>query len=61
MLDESIESNSSKWQGLDCIVASDINSDMMGYSDTETKIPVVNASGLTAEEIKSMIDRAINK
>lgn len=60
-LSESIESNASKLQGLDVIVTADYNSDMLGISDTETKVPVINASGLTAEEVKNRIDQEISK
>lgn len=56
MLSEGMENNVSKIQNLDAIVVSDINSDMMGYSDTSTKVPVINASGITPEEVKKLID-----
>lgn len=61
MLDESIQNNVSQITSLDAIVAADYNTDMMGYSDTKTRIPVINASGMSAEEVKSMVDNAINK
>jgi galactitol-specific phosphotransferase system IIB component len=60
-LSESLENNTSMYNGLDVIVAADYNTDMMGFSDTETKVPVVNASGLTPQEIKSLIDQKVNK
>lgn len=56
-LSGSIEQNLSKLDNLDCIVTSGLNTDMMGHSVTETKTPVVNADGLTPEEVKSMIER----
>jgi len=34
---------------------------MLGYADTSTKVPVINASGLTPQEIKNMIDQRGNK
>lgn len=61
ILSESIESNSSKLNGVDAIVTADYNTDMLGYSNTETKAPVINASGLTPQEIKNRIDKEINK
>lgn len=61
ILSESIENNSSKLNGIDAIVTADYNTDMLGFSNTETKAPVINASGLTPEEIKSRIDKEINK
>jgi galactitol-specific phosphotransferase system IIB component len=56
MLSEGMENNVSKFQNLDAIVVSDMNSDMMGNSDTSTKVPVINASGITQEEVKKLID-----
>lgn len=56
-LSGSIDQNLSKLDNLDCIVTSGLNTDMMGQSATETKTPVVNADGLTPEEVKSMIER----
>ena len=32
---------------------------MLGISDTETKAPVVNAKGLTPEEVKSQIEQRL--
>lgn len=61
VMSESIDSNVSKLNSLDAIVTTDQNTDMLGYSDTETKIPVINASGLTPQEIKSRLDRETSK
>ncbi|MCD2345673.1 YkuS family protein [Clostridium guangxiense] len=52
-----IEGNVCKCKNLDAIITSDRNTDMMGISDTSTKIPVINASGLTQEEVKNMIQQ----
>jgi galactitol-specific phosphotransferase system IIB component len=60
-LNESIENNTSKYDGLDAIITADYNTDMMGYSNTQTKVPVINASGLTPQEIKNMIDQKTTK
>ncbi|MDF2881595.1 MAG: hypothetical protein K0R54_2152 [Clostridiaceae bacterium] len=56
-LGETFENNASKYGNLDAIVTADYNTDMMGFSDTSTKIPVINASGLTPEEVKNRIDQ----
>jgi galactitol-specific phosphotransferase system IIB component len=61
VMSESIDSNVSKLNSFDAIVTTDQNTDMLGYSDTETKIPVINASGLTPMEIKSRLDRETSK
>lgn len=58
-LGENIQNSASQWDDLDAIVVADYNNDMMGYSDTSTKLPIINASGLTAEDVKRQIDRQI--
>lgn len=57
VLSESIDNNIPKLRGLDAIVTAGYNTDMLGISDTETKAPVVNAKGLTPEEVKSRIEQ----
>lgn len=59
-LGENIQNSSSQWGNLDAIIVADYNNDMMGYSDTSAKIPIINASGLTAEEVKWQLDRQAN-
>lgn len=61
VMSESIDRNVSKLNSFDAIVTTDQNTDMLGYSDTETKIPVINASGLTPMEIKSRLDSETSK
>ena len=61
ILGENMQSNVVKYDNLDAIVAADYNSDMMGFSDTLTKVPVINASGLSAEDVKKAIDEKITK
>lgn len=61
ILDENLQNNVANADNLDVIVAADYNTDMMGFSDTATKVPVVNASGLTPEEVKNMIDQKTTK
>ncbi len=56
-LNGDIDNNGSKYENLDAIVTTDYNTDMMGFSDTSTKVPVINASGLTQEEIKTIIQQ----
>ncbi|PJI06826.1 MULTISPECIES: YkuS family protein [Clostridium] len=56
-----LQNNACKCKNLDAIVTSDINTDMMGISDVSTEIPVINASGLTAEEVKDMIEQKFNR
>lgn len=56
ILSESIDVNINKLIELDAIVTSGMDTDMLGISDTQTKSPVINANGLTPQEIKSRID-----
>lgn len=61
ILGEDLKSNISKCENLDAIVTADYNTDMMGFSDTYTKVPIINASGMTQEEVKKMIDQKVTK
>jgi hypothetical protein len=61
LISEDLASNAAKFNGFDAIVTADYNTNFMGFSDTATEIPVINASGLTAEEIKNMINQQTNK
>ena len=61
ILGENLQSNVEKCNNLDVIITADYNTDMMGFSDTSTKVPIINASGLTQEEIKNMIEQKTTK
>lgn len=58
-LSESIDANIPKLKDLDAIVTSGLNTDMLGISDTETKAPVINARGLSPEEVKNRLDQQL--
>ena len=58
-LSGSIDENIKKLSGLDAIVTAGYNTDMMGISDTETKAPVINARGLTPEEVKNRLEQEL--
>ncbi|MBU5257205.1 MULTISPECIES: YkuS family protein [Tissierella] len=60
ILSESIDNNIPKLSGLDAIVTAGYNTDMLGISDTETKAPVVNARGLTPEEVKDRLEQQLH-
>jgi hypothetical protein len=53
--------NSAVFHGLDAIVTTDYNTDMMGFSDAATRIPVINASGLSAEDVKNLVNQRVGK
>jgi 4-hydroxy-3-methylbut-2-enyl diphosphate reductase IspH len=60
-LGENLENNAQNLDNLDAIIVSDQNSDMMGFSDTTSRVPVINASGLTPEEVRDLVDRKTTK
>ena len=57
VLSESIDNNIQLLSGLDAIVTAGYNTDMLGISDTETEAPVINAKGLSPEEVKQSLER----
>lgn len=57
ILSGSIDDNMNKLNSYDCIVTSGLNSNALGIQDTSTKAPVINASGLTPEEVAQTINR----
>lgn len=45
-------------QGLDAIVISGADQNIMGISDTQTKAPVINAHGMRPDEVAQRIQNA---
>jgi Uncharacterised protein family (UPF0180). len=50
------QQNSEKLQGYDAIVVTGLNSNLLGMEDTVTKSAVINADGLTPEEIANELE-----
>lgn len=48
-------------QQIDCCVITGQDNNMMGMMDITTGAPVINAEGLTADEVFQQINRAVNK
>ncbi|ERI05564.1 YkuS family protein [Aneurinibacillus aneurinilyticus] len=46
-------------QNCDCCVISGQDQNMMGIADVVTKAPVINADGMTAEEVLEAVNRNI--
>lgn len=46
-------------QGCDCCVITGLDSNVMGMSDTTTKASVIEANGLTADEICQQVEKRI--
>lgn len=59
-LGENVQNDAQSGQ-FDAIVLADYNTDVFGYCDTCTEVPVINASGLTEEEVKKQLDRNWSK
>ncbi|MDA7026273.1 YkuS family protein [Bacillus sp. CLL-7-23] len=47
-------------KGCDCCVVTGLDSNMLGISDTTTGAPVIEASGLSADEICQRVDQKIH-
>lgn len=45
--------------GYDAVVVTGMNSDFLGMSDTETKAVVINASGMTPDDVANELERRI--
>lgn len=54
---EVVEMEPGRSQRVDSIVVAGMSKDLMGISDTETRVPVINAEGLTAEEVLEQVRR----
>lgn len=53
-----LSESANKLQGYDAIVVSGMNTDFLGMEDTSTKAVVINAKGLTPEEVAKEIERS---
>lgn len=53
-------SNESDVQGVDCCVVTGIDSNVMGMQTISTEVPVIEASGLSAEEICQMVENKLD-
>lgn len=54
-LDQNIQTNN-----VECCVISGQDKDMMGMSDMQADVPVINADGLTAEETVQKVKQRFN-
>jgi hypothetical protein len=46
-------------EGYDVLVVTGQNTNFMGIQDTDTRIPVIDASGLTSEEVYRRIETSL--
>ena len=56
-LDTNMKYNSSELDKFDAVVLSGLSEDVMGFQDTLTSTPIINAEGMTIEQIKEEIDK----
>lgn len=56
-LDTNMKYNTSALNGFDAVVLSGVSDDMMGMQDTLTSTPIINADGMTVEQIKDEIEK----
>jgi hypothetical protein len=54
---EVVDLNHNKLDNVSAVVVSGIDDNMMAMQDIKTKAPVINARGLTAEEVRSEIEK----
>ncbi|NDI37150.1 YkuS family protein [Chengkuizengella sediminis] len=48
-------------QNCQCCVITGQDQNMMGIADTQTQASVINADGLTAEEVVNQVNQSLNK
>ncbi|WFA08265.1 YkuS family protein [Tissierella sp. Yu-01] len=56
MLSGSIDENMKNLNSYDCIVTSGLNKDALGISETLTEAPVINANGMSPEEVAERLN-----
>ncbi|WP_050615203.1 YkuS family protein [Bacillus testis] len=47
-------------QNVDCCIVTGLNSNMLGIDDTSTKASVIEASGLSADEVLHELEQKLN-
>lgn len=60
-LDTNMKYNSSTLNSFDAVILSGLSEDFMGIQDTLTTTPIINAEGMTEEQIKGEIDKKSTK
>lgn len=56
-LSKDMKYNSKELDKFDAVVLSGLSENVIGVQDTLTSIPVINADGLTEEQIKMQLDK----
>ncbi|RWR08458.1 YkuS family protein [Siminovitchia fortis] len=53
-------SNASDLNNVDCCVVTGMDSNIMGIETTSTQVPVIEASGLSAEEVCQKVEQKLH-
>ncbi|MFD1705310.1 YkuS family protein [Siminovitchia sediminis] len=53
--------NDSELNNVDCCVVTGMNSNLMGIQTTSSEVPVVEASGLSANEVCQKVEQKLNQ
>jgi hypothetical protein len=56
-----VDLNESNLSGCDCCVISGMDSNMMGMADVLTKAPVIDAGGMTVEQVAEAVNRNLQQ
>jgi hypothetical protein len=56
-LDTNMKYNTSFLNSFDAVVLSGVSDDVMGMQDTVTSTPIINADGMTVEQIRDEIEK----
>ena len=49
--------SSSTLKSFDALIVSGVGDNLMGFDDTSTKIPVINADGMSPEDVRTLLER----
>ncbi|GLC29171.1 YkuS family protein [Clostridium omnivorum] len=55
-VDTTNKNNPTTLKSFDALIVTGMDDNEMGYDNTSTKIPVVNANGMTPEDVKKFLD-----
>lgn len=55
-VDTTNKNNTTTLKSFDALIVTGMDDNEMGYDNTSTKIPVVNANGMTPEDVKKFLD-----
>ncbi|MFW5649668.1 MAG: YkuS family protein [Candidatus Alkaliphilus sp. MAG34] len=59
-LSGSMDENLSSLKNFDAIVVSGLNTNMFGYDNVKANASIIDADGLTPQEVRNMIERQID-